>query len=133
SRGVSFEVAMSSSEELLQQASRGDEGAVAVLLERHLPGLRAFLRLRAGKLVRAKESVSDLVQSVCREVIVHAERFRHGGELGFKQWLYTTALRKLSHRREYWEAARRAAGREAVAEDGDAELLQCYASFVTPS
>jgi RNA polymerase sigma-70 factor (ECF subfamily) len=126
----------SGSEDLLRQANGGDPAAVDLLVERHLPGLRAFVRLRSGKLIRAKESVSDIVQSVCREVLANAERFQHGGEAGFKQWLYTTALRKLSKRRDYWEAARRDAGREAAPPDdgsADAALLACYATFHTPS
>ena len=127
-----------SSEELLEQASAGDVDAIDVLLERHLPGLRAFVRLRTGKLIRAKESVSDIVQSVCREVIAHADRFQHGGDVGFRHWLYTTALRKLSKRRDFYEAAKRDAGREATPQSpltsgSDGELLDCYATFCTPS
>ena len=39
------------------------------LLEEHLPRLRAFIRLRTNQAIRARESCSDLVQSVCREVL----------------------------------------------------------------
>lgn len=50
------------------------------LLQEHLPGLRAFVRLQATPEIRAQESVSDIVQSVCREVLTHADRFQHPGD-----------------------------------------------------
>lgn len=125
------------SPDLLRQASQGDETALAALLQRHLPGLRAYVRLRTGKILRAKESVSDLVQSVCREVIQHADRFQHGGEVGFRRWLYKTALRKIANRQEYYEAGKRNVGREANASPrlggSEADLLDCYATLHTPS
>ncbi|MSR47052.1 MAG: sigma-70 family RNA polymerase sigma factor [Planctomycetes bacterium] len=126
-------------EPLLQRASQGDAASVASLLERYLPGLRAFLRLRAGKALRARESASDLAQSVCREILEHVDRYQYRGEAEFKNWLFTTALRKLAHRRAHWNTQKRGAGREwreadragnDSAEDG---LAAAYASFATPS
>ncbi len=119
--------------ELTRAAIDGDRRAMDALIEHHLPGLRAFVRLRAGPLIRARESSSDLVQSVCREVLENAERFRHPGEAAFKRWLYTTALRKIVDRRDYYLAQKRDALREAPAADGDAAVLSCYESFATPS
>ena len=72
---------------LKEAACAGDRAALDALMVRYLPQLRAFVRLRAGPLVRVHESSSDLVQSVCREVIQNAERFRHPSESAFKQWL----------------------------------------------
>jgi RNA polymerase sigma-70 factor (ECF subfamily) len=127
--------------ELSRRAAAGDRRAIDQLVELHLPGLRAFVRLRAGPLVRARESASDLVQSVCREVLEHGDRFRHASESAFRQWLYTTALRKIQHRREYWAAEKRNPGHERPIahggpEDdrsGDAGLLACYRTLSTPS
>ena len=99
--------------ELINAASQGDVEAVDTLLTRHIPRLEAFVRFRAGHVIRAKESVSDVVQSVCREVLEHVDRYRHGGEVGFRQWLYETALRKINNRYRYWSADKRDAGREA--------------------
>lgn len=126
------------SQELIERASKGDEPAVDELLERHLPGLRAFIRLRSGPLIRAKESASDLVQSVCLQILQRLDRFQYGGEAGFKHWLYTTALRKIRKRYEHYRAAKRDVGREvhlrkAWTGTGDEVLLQCYRSFSTPS
>ncbi|MFO0985459.1 MAG: sigma-70 family RNA polymerase sigma factor [Planctomycetota bacterium] len=122
-------------EMLVQEASRGDAVAVESLLTRFLPGLRAFIRLRTGKLLRARESASDLVQSVCREVIEHLDRFQYRSEAGFKYWLYTEALRKIANRREYHEAAKRDVRKEHRPDQGaaDQDLLASYQTLTTPS
>jgi RNA polymerase sigma-70 factor (ECF subfamily) len=99
-------------EALLQRASQHDPAAVATLLEQHLPALRAFVRLKAGPSLLAKESCSDLAQSVCRDVLENAERFRFGGEAEFRKWLFTTAMRKIADRAEHWRAGKRDARRE---------------------
>ena len=83
------------------------------LLERHLPDLRSYLRRRARGLLAARESASDLAQSVCREVIEHVERFEHGedgAEQSFRAWLYRTAERKLVSRYRYYTAIKRDGG-----------------------
>ncbi len=123
---------------LAQAAARGDESALGRLLELYLPDLRAFVRLRAGALVRAKESTSDIVQSVCREVLQHSERFRFPSENAFRQWLFTTALRKLVDRRERWLAQKRGAAHELAigAESGaldEEHLVAAYRRLSSPS
>jgi DNA-directed RNA polymerase specialized sigma24 family protein len=98
--------------QLVQHATQGDRPAIDQLLERYLPGLRAFIRMRAGPMIRRRESESDLAQSVCREVLEHLDQFQYGDEVGFKRWLYTTALRKILHR--YESGTRRSATRSAM-------------------
>ncbi len=117
------------SRELVARVTQGDRAALEELLQRHLQGLRAFIRLRAGAAVRRHESESDLAQSVCREVLEHVDGFRYGDENGFRKWLYTTALRKIVDRRDYWGAACRDARRV----EGDAALAELYRSFSSPS
>ena len=127
-------------DQLVARAIQRDPGAIAALLAEYLPGLRAFVRLRAGKLLREKESCSDLVQSVCREVLEHIDRFQYAGENAFRNWLYKTALRKLGHRYDYYQADKRSpaheeplpAARADQSHDPD-RLLSCYATFCTPS
>ena len=80
---------------LIEKLTSGDPDAIEHLLSRHMPGLRAFIRLRAGPVVRARESESDLVQSVCREVLRGIERFDYQGDAAFKNWLFKAALRKI--------------------------------------
>lgn len=87
---------------------------VEALVGRYLPSLRAFVRLRMGAELRAKEESCDIVQSVAREVLHHADRFQHGGETGFREWLFTTAHRKVVNRLEHWRAQKREGARDAV-------------------
>ena len=101
---------------LVEQASRGDQPAIDELLERHLGGLRAYVRLHLSPELRARESASDIVQSVCREVLEHIDRFRYGGEAGFKHWLYATALRRILDKDDFHTAQRRDVRREVPAE-----------------
>lgn len=121
--------------QVVESASRGDEAAMDTLIERHLPRLRAYVRLRMGAQLRAKESASDLVQSACREVLEHLDRYQHRGEANFRRWLFTTAARKVRDRVDFYRAEKRDVGREISPRDtsgGDA-LAAVYADFVTPS
>ena len=125
---------------LTDAAAAGDRAAVERLLERFLPDVRAFVRLRAGPALRARESSSDLVQSVCREILEHAERFRYPSEGAFKHWLFTTAQRKLQHRHEYWMAQKRGAVGEVPIDSGQGssagdvpDLMSRYRRFSSPS
>ena len=85
---------------------------MAELFARHLPDLAAYVRRRSDPLVAAKEAVDDLVQSVCREVVEHEDRFRHDSEEGFRRWLFRTAERKIIDRYRYYTAGRRDSSRE---------------------
>ncbi|MEZ5965961.1 MAG: sigma-70 family RNA polymerase sigma factor [Planctomycetota bacterium] len=98
----------------LAAATRGDQAAVSQLIERYLPGLRAFVRLRAGEVARGREDHSDIVQSACRDVLENLSRYQHGGDEGFRRWLYRTALRKIADRHEYYHAKKRDIGREGA-------------------
>lgn len=118
-------------------ATHGDRQALEVLLEQHLPWLRALVRLRAGPAVRAHESSSDLVQSVCREILEDLSRYRYQGEAAFKRWLAEAALHKILDRARYYRAAKRNGARElrlsgsSAAEE--AALLNAYHTFCSPS
>ena len=122
--------------ELLQRLRDGDRSALEELLTRHLPGLRGYVRLSCGQAVRDRESATDLVQSVCREILEKADKFEHPDEDGFKRWLYTTALRKIQHRHRYYRAERRDVAREVRADAwtrGAGDLVDCYRTFCSPS
>lgn len=99
-------------DDLEQRAAAGDRDALASLLEAHLPALRAYVRRRAGAEIAAQEWSVDLVQSVCREVLQHADRFQHASGSSFQRWLFTTAMRKMLDRRVRLRAEKRDAGRE---------------------
>ncbi len=122
------------SRELLASASAGDAASVKSLLERFLPQLRAYVRLQMGQELRAKESSVDLVQSACREVLEHLDRFQYKGESNFRHWLFTTALRKVRNRVAYYRAAKREGAQVLdTTSRQDAGLLDAYRTLRTPS
>ena len=121
-------------ESLIQQASQGDEQALAELLEQHLPALQAYVRLHSGRLLRDKESVSDLAQSVCREVLQSADGFDYRGLAPFRKWLFQKALSKIVQRQRYYLADMRHPAREQAMVSGSGDgLAALYASFCSAS
>jgi RNA polymerase sigma-70 factor (ECF subfamily) len=109
----------------VQDAKNGDRSALDELIRRHLPGLCAFVRLQLGGTLRARESASDIAQSVCREVLEQLDRFDSGGDEGFRRWLFTTAMRKIRDRAAYWRAQRRDAARDQPIDVDDALAHAC--------
>ena len=83
------------------------------------PWLLSFVRRRAPRMLRDRESCSDVVQSTYREYTAEQGRFRFVGAAALRQWLRTTALRKIVDRVRYLLRARRNPGREADAEACD--------------
>lgn len=120
------------SRDLVARVSLGDGAAVTTLLEQQLPGLRAYIRMKAGKELLALESSSDLAQSVCRDILENLGRFQYDGEGAFRKWLFTTALRKIADRYEFYQAGRRNIRREAST-GGDDAILEACRGFYTPS
>jgi RNA polymerase sigma-70 factor, ECF subfamily len=100
-------------QELVAKATGGDAPSLDALLVRYLPRLRAFVRVRVNPMVRQRESCSDLVQSVCREVLEGADGFRYLGEAPFRAWLFRTALNKILERTRSMTQQKRDVRREA--------------------
>ena len=121
------------SRELIQRASAGDVVAVDELLERHLPGLRNYVRARISPALLAKESSSDVVQSVCRELLVGFDRFEYRGEAAFRSWLYQAAMRKLVDHMEYHAAEKRGGASESSPSLSAAEFAILASSLHSPS
>lgn len=118
----------------VQRASQGEAARVRTLLERYLPRLRAFVRLRVDASLRQRESCSDLVQSVCREVLEGGSGFEYRSEEAFRGWLFKAALNKVRERARFHRAQRRAAVREeALDPTGEAELRPLYQRITTPT
>ncbi len=128
-------------QQLLQNAVAGDQGACNDLMESHLAGLRAFVRLRLGRRLRHHDSSLDLVQSVCREALEGLPRFEYRGPDSFRNWLFRQAENKIRDRGRYWSRERRTGDREAGPvtailareRDEDVELLSQLRTFCTPS
>jgi RNA polymerase sigma-70 factor (ECF subfamily) len=126
------------SRDLVRRATAGDTAAVEQLLTEHLSRLRAFVRLRMGRVVSAKESTEDLVQSVCREALEHLDGFEYRGEASFRHWLFRRAEHKVQDRGRFYSRGKRDAAREipiqGTAPDGEApETLRGLESLFTPS
>lgn len=126
------------SENLLQRASRRDAQAIDRLMENFLPDLQRFISQRAGNLVNAKESSSDLAQSVCREMLerVANQELIFQGTQEFKSWLYRAAVMKIQNRYRYYLAAKRDARKEfsptpRVVTKAEAEAI--FKTISTPS
>lgn len=118
---------------LAERAAQGDTTALDRLLQEQLPGVRAFVRAHMGPQLRARESVSDLVQSICREILTHKARFRHPSAEAFQAWLYTMARRKVQNRARDLGRQKRAADREVPIGDDLGPLGAAYARISSPS
>ncbi len=125
--------------ESIHAALSGDAPAFDSLFGRNLPKLMAYIRLRMGRHLTGKESVSDIAQSVCREVLQDMDDFEYQGEEAFRKWLMMQATRKLLDRHRYYTRQQRDVAREVPAQhlhnddDDTTSMVDCYATFCTPS
>lgn len=120
-----------SDENLVRRSRSGDAAAVGALLSKHLPDIYAFLRIRMSPELKLRESTSDLVQSVCREVLADIGDFEYRGEQSFRRWLFLAAERKLADRGRFYARQKRAGAREVAIEDHDL-LATGYKRFSAP-
>ena len=119
---------MDLSSRLFDQATGGDRDALDQLLQRYLPQLHAFVHVRLGPQLRARESSLDVVQSVCRQLL-EARRFDFRGEDRFRGWLFTAALNKVRERHRRLQSDKRDVARE----EPTPAVLTALAHLVTPS
>lgn len=117
-------------QQLFDAAKAGDRGAIERLIERYQPRLHAYVRMRLGNRVRAREASLDVVQSVCRELLAAVPKFEFRGEERFRDWVFTAALNKIRDKHRFHERDKRDAAREQPADDAD---LLGAASYLTPS
>lgn len=117
--------------QLYERARSGDSDALGELLVRYLPQLHAFVRLRSGQKLQARESSMDVVQSVCRELLAENVKFEHRGEDRFRAWLFTSALNKLREKHRFHQFQKRDLRRET--EPPTEWDVQAAASLLTPS
>lgn len=123
-------------ERLIRAARAGDAGAREELLARHLHALTAFVRLRLGDALRARETSQDLVQSVCREVLADIATLDVRGAAGFKRWLFLRAENKIRDRARFWRRDKRDPRRERPLDaprNGAGEIYAQLQSLRTPS
>lgn len=119
---------------LVRRWRNGDPAALAELLERVEPGLRAYARLNMGPLLRAREGASDIVQSSLRRVLERLPALDFATEVEFRAYLCRSALHLILERRRYHDADRRSPRREAGVVDTLPEAVLCaYRSIASPS
>ena len=118
---------------LIAGARAGDGAARDALFRQLLPDLRAFVRLRTDAALRLRESQSDLVQSICREVLTDLDGFEYRGPGRFRSWMFTLALNKLREKSRFHLAERRTPEREErPGPDDDLRLLASYCNLGDP-
>lgn len=115
----------------------GDRSALASMLARLQPLLRAYVERHLGTRLRAKESVDDIAQSVCREVLADMGELAFDSEEAFRAFLFRTADRKLADRARHHARIKRDARREVAIPDSSAAMtpveIAAYAGLETPS
>ena len=118
----------------VQAAAAGDRRAYDQLFEQNLPALIAFLRAKVGGELAERESVRDLAQSVCREVLRDIDRLDFRAEEQFRAYLFLQAARKVVDRYRYHKQEMRDPARLAPlpGETEEADVLGGFASL-TPS
>jgi RNA polymerase sigma-70 factor (ECF subfamily) len=114
----------------LPEPDDGDDPDFEDLLVAEMPALRAFVRLRCGDRIRALESSSDLVQSVCREIWRDRGDFEYRGRAAFRRWLFLAAARKIADRGRRLDRRPQPVVPDASASDA---LLDRYRTLFTPS
>jgi len=112
---------------LLAAVRAGDSQALDGILRDHLPMLVQWLDRRVGGGLRARESISDLAQSVCREVLQDLHAVDVANEQQFCSWLLAQAGRKIVDRYRFHSSAKRAFSREGL------PVSQCDASATAPT
>lgn len=110
--------------DLVAAAKRGDTMAQEALLRQHLAELRTFVRLRSDSQLRLRESESDLVQSICREVLADLDGFEYRNPSGFRGWLFRVALSKIREKGRFHRADQRTRRREAGSLDAPATPIR---------
>ena len=87
-------------------------------LEENVALLRRYVRAKAGPAIRAKEPVSDIVQSVVRSAC-EAPLDAREDDAAFRRWICTIAANKIISKNRFYSAERREADRErTIGEQG---------------
>jgi RNA polymerase sigma-70 factor (ECF subfamily) len=100
-------------EELIEQASRGDATALPHLLVRHRGRLRKMVAVRLDRRLAARVDPSDVVQEALAEATQHFAEYLRTRPLPFSAWLRQFAWQRLVKlHRHHIRAQKRSVSRE---------------------
>jgi RNA polymerase sigma-70 factor (ECF subfamily) len=103
-------------DQLLEQASQGDDQARQQLLARHRGRLRRLIEVHFDRRLLARVDPSDVVQEALVEAVCQLSDYLEKRPLPFYPWLRQLALDRLAVvRRQHLLAQRRSIAREEVA------------------
>lgn len=74
-------------EDLLEQARKGDSMAINALLQKHRASVRRLVEMRLDRKVQRRVDVSDVVQDVMVEATNRLERYLEDPAMAFHLWL----------------------------------------------
>ncbi|HEX5051327.1 MAG TPA: RNA polymerase sigma factor [Planctomycetota bacterium] len=98
---------------LLERWHRGDEAAIAALVELHLPWLRQHVEHRLGGLLRQQGEADDYVHDAMVDFLRDAPRFQVRDGAQFRGLLARVVENTLRDRNDWFRAKRRDLGRRA--------------------
>lgn len=105
---------------------------IDALLTEQLPALMVFLRHQTGDELAGRESIEDLAQSVCREILQDVPALKFHDANQFRAYLFLQAVRKVVDRARFHRMARRDVRREQpLPETRSAGEVGIYGSLVT--
>jgi RNA polymerase sigma factor (sigma-70 family) len=96
-----------------------DDDSIDRVLRASLPALRSYVRARLSPALAARESASDVVQSVCRELVLARQGLEYRSDEALRGWLFSTAQHKIWQHHRYWRAGVRAQAEAQSDGDGD--------------
>ncbi len=93
-----------------------DHDDLSVLFGRHLPWLKEQIKRRMGHDLRRREGVSDIAQSVCREILKDQDDYQFESDRSFRNLLFGQAIYKLLDRGRFHSRPMRNVRREVAIE-----------------
>ncbi len=120
---------MSELESLVASAQAGEQAALELLIQRHVPSIASHVRSRLGRSLRRQFDTDDIAQSIVREVCRDLGALEYRGRHAFHAWLRVKAKNKINsiYRKHYRRAELRrqhvqryACGYESRADQADA-------------
>lgn len=99
---------------LLERLHRGDESALAALLELHLPWLRSHVERRLGDFLRRHADAEDYLQDAVADFLRDAPHFQVRDGAQFRALLARVTENTLRDRNDWYRAKRRDLARNAA-------------------